>query len=414
MEETRQQRTCAAQGGLRVLVVVDDPSQRKEIARQLEGAGYAVETAPGAAQALEKSEGFRPQIVLADGHRDGMDGVALCRALRRQKNARAPHFVLLTSDDGEDALAQAFDAGVDDIIAKPVTPRVLLARLQGGARLIRLQMELEGARREQAEHARLMQQIQQAHKMQAIGKLTGGIAHNFNNHLAAILGYAELAQEMFPDVGDGQLAEFLQCIHQAGSEARNLVVSLRAFSQGGGDGRETTLKGAMLADVVGLLRPILSASIQLGTDFDEDIPLVLVNEEQVHQMVMNLCINAREAINGSGEIRLALKRAQGVRADCSSCHEWLGGEYLELSVRDTGKGMAADTIERVFDPFYSTKEVGQGTGLGLSIVHGIMHGYGGHVLVESAPGEGSNFRLLFPLGRGVPDGKAGEMRREGR
>ena len=396
MAQALQQVVPPVQNGLRVLVVDDDPFVLEEVALHLLGAGYAVETALNATQALEKCEDFHPQMVLTDWHMAGMDGLQLCQTLRRQKGGQLLYIVLLTSDDAEDALVQAFDAGVDDFIPKPVTPRVLLARVQGGARLVRLQMEVENARREQDERARQAQQIQQAHKMQAIGKLTGGIAHNFNNHLAAILGYAELAQEMFPGVGDGQLDEFLQCIHQAGSEARDLVVSLRSFSEGGGDVRKTPLMGVMLDDIVRMLRPILTATTSLQTDFDDAIPLVMVNQEQVYQMVMSLCINAREAMDSTGEIRLSLKPKRRVQGNCASCHQWLNGDYLALSVRDSGRGMDAASIERAFDPFYSTKEVGQGTGLGLSIVHGIMHGYEGHVLVDSAPGRGSEFHLLFP------------------
>jgi len=382
---------------LRILVVDDDPFILQEIALHLMGAGYRVDTAGSAVQALEKMDSFHPKIVLTDWIMEGMDGLELCRQLRQRKNGRLLYIILLTSHDGEDSLVKAFDAGSDDYIPKPVSPRILLARVQAGARLARLQLEVEQARREQAERERMAQQIQRAHKMQAIGTLTGGIAHNFNNYLAAILGYTELAKEMFPGVGDGQLDEFLDNIQQAGSEARDLVVSLRSFSNGGSDSRKLPLLGVMLGDIVRMLQPVMTASIQLKADFDEDVPLVLVSQDQMYQMMMSLCINAREAMEGVGEISLRLRHVRDVHACCASCHEWQHDDYLELSVCDSGRGIDAETLQRMFDPFFSSKDVGRGTGLGLSVVHGIMHGCDGHILVDSEVGKGSCFRLLFPV-----------------
>ncbi|HEC19950.1 MAG TPA: hybrid sensor histidine kinase/response regulator [Gammaproteobacteria bacterium] len=382
---------------LRILVVDDDPFILQEIALHLMGAGYRVETAESAAQALEKMDSFHPKIVLTDWIMEGMDGLELCRQLRQRKNGRLLYIILLTSHDAEDSLVKAFNAGTDDYIPKPVSPRILLARVQAGARLARLQLEVEQARREQAERERMAQQIQRAHKMQAIGTLTGGIAHNFNNYLAAILGYSELAREMFPGIGDGQLDEFLDNIQQAGNEARDLVVSLRSFSNGGSESRKVPLLGVMLDDIVRMLQPVMTASIRLKADFDKDVPLVLVSQDQMYQMMMSLCINAREAMDGVGEISLCLRYVHDVHACCASCHEWLHDDYLELSVCDSGRGIDAETLQRVFDPFFSSKDVGRGTGLGLSVVHGILHGCGGHILVDSEVGKGSCFRLLFPV-----------------
>ncbi len=394
MEELHEQPPVKS---LRILVVDDDPFILQEIALHLIGDGYLVESAESAAQALEKMDVFHPEIILTDWVMNGMDGLQLCQALRQRKNGQLLYIILLTSHDAEDSLVKAFAAGVDDYIPKPLTPRILLARVQAGARLVRLQIEVDQARREQAENARMAQQIQRAHKMQAIGKLTGGIAHNFNNHLAAILGYAELAREMFAGVGDGQLDEFLENIQQAGSEARDLVISLRSFSSGDGNSCKIPLIGVMLDDIVRMLQPVMTASTVLKTNFDEKIPLILVNQDQIYQMVMSLCINAREAMDGEGEICLHLRHVRNVHASCTSCHEWLNDDFVELSVRDSGRGIDAETLQRVFDPFFSNKEVGRSTGLGLSVVHGIMHGCGGHILVDSETGEGSHFRLLFPV-----------------
>ena len=175
------------------------------------------------------------------------------------------------------------------------------------------------------------------------------------------------------------------------------MVSLRSFSNGDSDSRKIPLMGVMLDDIVRMLQPVMTASTMLKTNFGKEIPLVLVDQNQMYQMVMSLCINAREAMDGNGEICLNLQFLRDIRATCASCHEWLSDDFVELSVSDSGRGMDAETLQRVFDPFFSNKEVGQGTGLGLSVVHGIMHGCGGHILVDSDIGQGSNFRLLFPV-----------------
>lgn len=252
-------------------------------------------------------------------------------------------------------------------------------------------------RNAQRERQRLTNQLQQAQKTQALGNLIGGIAHNFNNSLATILGYAELAKDIYADVDGGQLAGFLGSIHQAGVEARDLVTALLNFSETPSSERNDLLLAPMLDDVLRMLRPLLTSSIDIRTDFSSDLPEIRVNTSQVHQMLMGLCINAREAMPDSGRIDIGLRRTHLKALSCASCQKSITGDFVELSVADTGRGMAPELLPRLFEPFFTTKEIGKATGLGLSTVHGMMHGYGGHILGESAPGKGTSFRLLFPV-----------------
>ena len=238
-------------------------------------------------------------------------------------------------------------------------------------------------------------QLRQSQKMEAIGTLAGGIAHDFNNVISAIIGNVELARE---DVGAGHPAmQSLDEIRKASRRARDLVSQILAFSRAQPQPRQAVALAPLVEEVVRLLRATLPAGIELGTTLAEDVPSVLADPTQIHQILMNLCTNAWHAMDdGRGRIGIQIdsivlgKNAVRTHADLQP------GRYARLSVRDTGKGMDAATLERIFEPFFTTKEVGEGTGLGLSVVHGIMRGYQGAIEVNSQPGGGTTFHLYFP------------------
>ena len=254
-----------------------------------------------------------------------------------------------------------------------------------------------GIKRDITERQQLQRQLQQAQKMEAIGQLTGGIAHDFNNMLASIMGYTELAREEITQYRDEKLERYLGEVYNSGKRARDLVAQMLAFSRGG----KLELKPLMLAPLIKeslkMLGSTLPSSIELHTEFEEGLPPVMTDPVQLHQMVMNLCINARDAMQGKGSMTIGLRCISGIATECRSCHERVTGDHIELFVQDTGHGIEPEQLDRIFDPFFTTKEVGKGTGMGLSMVHGIMHDHGGHVLVDSEPDRGSTFRLLFPL-----------------
>jgi CheY-like chemotaxis protein len=145
-----------------------------------------------------------------------------------------------------------------------------------------------------------------------------------------------------------------------------------------------------------MLRATLPATLELTHRVEGD-PVARVDPVQAHQVLLNLCINARDAMNESGRITVTARRVHVAEMTCASCRHRFSGEYAELAVADGGSGIAPEVLERMFDPFFSTKEIGQGTGMGLSIVHGVVHDHGGHVLVESGRGAGTTFRVLLPL-----------------
>ena len=250
--------------------------------------------------------------------------------------------------------------------------------------------------RDQTDRLSLEDQLNQAQKMEALGQLTGGIAHDFNNILCIIIAYAELAQD--DKISQEKIQKSLQEILRAGERARDLVAQMLVFSRGAGKQEKRVIDVApLLMESMKLLRPVLPSSIDLNFNIDDDLAHVKADPVQINQLVMNLFINARDAMGESGLIELGVRNVELDTAVCSSCFQAVSGEFVEISVTDNGPGIDAEKLKRVFEPFFTTKDVGKGTGMGLAMVHGIMHNCNGHVMVDSVPGAGSRFRLLFPV-----------------
>jgi CheY-like chemotaxis protein len=153
----------------------------------------------------------------------------------------------------------------------------------------------------------------------------------------------------------------------------------------------------LVKESVKLLRSTLPSSIEIQTDLRADVPSVLLDPVQIDQVLLNLCINARDAVSGTGTIHVSVRRVEGLEHVCASCRKPVRGEEMvEISVQDSGCGIPSAIIDRIFEPFFSTKEVGKGSGMGLATVHGIVHEHGGHVVVETAVDQGTTFRVLFP------------------
>ena len=267
----------------------------------------------------------------------------------------------------------------------------------------------------EAEQKALEAQLLQAQKMELVGHLTGGIAHDFNNILASILGYAELMQ-MSPDIRkNANLGKYLQEILQSGIRAKDLVAQLLTFSHKRVAATEAISVAPIVEEVMQLLRSTIPASISIRTVIGDELPEVLISPVQLHQIVMNLAVNARDAIDGTGsiDVRVESRHVDQARV-CDACHLEFGGHLVLISVRDSGSGIPQANLSRIFDPFFTTKGVGKGSGLGLSVLHGIVHSANGHLAVRTKPGEGTEFRIFLPAQ--VPEARssdpAGESARE--
>ncbi|MFP5467940.1 MAG: PAS domain-containing protein [Gammaproteobacteria bacterium] len=243
----------------------------------------------------------------------------------------------------------------------------------------------------------LESQLQESQKMEAIGTLAGGVAHDFNNLLAAILGNLTLARE---DVDAGHPAqESLAEIHRAALRARQLVQQILAFSRRQSQSMEQQALRPLVEEALTLMRSLLPAGVRLNTRIPSAGLTVRADSTQIQQVVMNLCTNAWQSMRGrAGEITVTLRSCE-VEQELSLFKggRLAPGRYACLSVADSGQGISAEHLNRIFEPFYTTKPPGEGTGLGLSVVHGIVTAHQGAIDVHSLPGEGTCFDLYFPM-----------------
>ena len=251
------------------------------------------------------------------------------------------------------------------------------------------------------EHKNLEIQFAQSQKMQAVGQLAGGVAHDFNNLLTAMIGFSDLLLSRHgPD--DPSFSD-IQQIKQNANRATNLVRQLLAFS------RQQELEPVVLditealADLSNLLGRLIGENIELQMGHDRDLWLLRVDRGQFDQVIINLAVNARDAMPGGGSVSIRTANTS-VEQSMQRGHDVMkAGDYVLIEVADTGTGIAKEDLSRIFEPFFSTKEVGAGTGLGLSTVYGIIHQTGGYIFVDSAPGEGTTFTIYLPRHDGAEE-----------
>jgi nitrogen-specific signal transduction histidine kinase/ActR/RegA family two-component response regulator len=241
--------------------------------------------------------------------------------------------------------------------------------------------------RQENERIRLVEELQQSRKMEAIGKLSGGIAHDFNNMLVPIIGYSESIMKS----GERATGEEMAAILKAARSAADLTKQLLAFSRKQILLRKPTNVSATVREMHGMLARILGEDIEVVSELEEKPWCVLADRGQLDQVVLNLCVNARDAMQRGGRLSISTENVALAEGE----DDRAGGEYLKLSVGDTGTGIAGEVIERMFEPFYTLKGP-NGTGLGLSVVLGIVEQHGGWIDIDSVEGTGSVFDVYLP------------------
>jgi two-component system, cell cycle sensor histidine kinase and response regulator CckA len=239
-------------------------------------------------------------------------------------------------------------------------------------------------------------QVQRAQKFEAVGQLAGGIAHDFNNVIGAILGWAELGEDHAASSGTPLLTYFKK-IHTQCDRVTSLIRQLLVFARRQILEPRNLKLNQTVGDVLSLLDKVIGKDIEIHTSLAEDLPVVQADPTQIEQVLLNLCINSRDAMPQGGLLTIETRNAEFSEQECRTDLGFQLGRFAELRVTDTGVGMNAAVRERIFEPFFTTKGTGKGSGLGLATVFGIVKQHGGFVHVESEPGEGSTFRVFLPV-----------------
>jgi two-component system cell cycle sensor histidine kinase/response regulator CckA len=377
-------------GPLRVLFVEDSPDDVALISRELNRHGFQCES-----KAVESRADFLSSI--KTGHWDvilsdhSMKGFTSADALHLlHDHGHDIPFIIVSGTIGEDAAVDAMRAGAHDYVLKQNLRRL-------GPAVQRELREAANRRMQRSTQAALQaseQRLRHAQKMESVGRLAAGIAHDFNNLLTVILGFTEFLIERLPR--DEDLHRNATEIRAAAQRATLLTRQLLAFS------RQQVLERRVvdLVAAVNRLQPMIARLIgeDVQVEFDLAAPpqWVLIDPGQFEQVVMNLIVNARDAMPAGGQLRIGIRREEIdlLRADDL---ELTPGSYVALSVTDTGEGITAEALEHIFEPFFTTKAPGRGTGLGLSTVFGIVRQSGGVIEVDSVVNRGSTFRLYFPV-----------------
>ncbi len=308
-------------------------------------------------------------------------GPSLCAAIEHAVATRASRVFEYTVNDG--ASARSFEISVAPLA------------LGGDSKLACVtQVDVTARRSALAACAADVEQLARAQRMQDIGRLTGGIAHDFNNVLASVLGFVRLAERALSSGRADRVPHYLGEIAQAGERARDMVTQMLTFSRGGVVSSERVDVTALARETLTLLRASIPTSIALTLDGDDTARFVVANATQLEQILLNLGVNARDALGEHGHITLGVSRRADHALRCDSCHREARGDWIVLTVRDDGPGIAAEARPRIFDPFYGTRD--GNSGMGLAVAHGIVHQHGGHLRVVDAPDGGACFEVLLP------------------
>ena len=386
---------------LRLLMVEDSEDDAAMLLRELRRGGYdvmheRVETSVALLAALNNQKW---ELVISDHsmpHFSGLDALNILRS-----NGSEVPFIFVSGTMGEEAAVAALKDGAQDYVMKTNLKRLVPA----------VQRELREAR-ERQERKQLERQVQQLHKFEAIGRLAGGIAHDFNNVIGAILGWAELCQE---EAKPGtHLHERLGKIKDQTKRAAGLTSQLLSFAR-----RQILQPKKIDLNIhvlqgMSLLRRVIGEHITVTVHTAHDLNVALVDPVQADQVLMNLCLNARDAMPNGGQLVINTSNVE-IGEEFRSLHSYARpGSYVLLSVSDNGIGMEPKTVEQIFEPFFTTKDLGKGTGLGLATVYGIVKQHGGFIEVDSAPGKGTTFQVYLPAGSGAPETREAQSEEKAR
>jgi len=374
----------------RILIADDDQMILESLKALLKFKGYYVKTIESAKDALACLNLETFDLAILDIMMPEMTGFELLDSLDRSNLDTM--FMIMTGDSSMEYAIEAVRKRANDYIRKPFEPDEFLMRVE----MVLKQKRLKDERKQvEAEKKSLEKQLQYSQKMETIGTLAGGIAHDFNNMLGIIIGSAELALESI-DNGDS-VARYLNKILTASNRAEEMANRLLSFSRLADSEKKPIDLMNIIDESLKLIRSSLPTNIVIRRNFPDETFSIMGNSTQMNQVIINLCTNAAHAMDRFGGIMDVSLANILLDGKDTSYHDLVQGAYVRLSVSDNGHGIDSEIIDRIFDPYFTTKELGKGTGMGLTMVHGIVKNHGGGIKVTSEKGKGSQFDILLPL-----------------
>ncbi|MBC2711266.1 MAG: response regulator [Desulfosarcina sp.] len=375
----------------KILICDDEPLMTESIKAILGAGNYRVQTTNSSRHALTLIHAESPDVVILDVMMPEMTGFEVLDAVDRERCDTT--FIIVTGEASVDSAIEAIRKGAGDYLRKPFEPDELIIRVENVLKQRQMKHDHMCV---QAEKRQLKNQLRQSQKMEAIGTLAGGIAHDFNNVLSIILGNTELALADMPD--EHTARNNLERILTASLRAREMIQQLLSFSRKEESGRKPIRLNSVIAESLKLMRASLPTDVSIERNICETECTTIADATQIHQIMLNLCTNAAHAMEPNGGVlTIQLEPVTLDDATAADINGLAPGNYARLVVADTGRGIEKDIIDRIFDPYFTTKETGKGTGMGLSVVHGIIKGNGGAIRAFSHPGQFTEFHLYLPV-----------------
>ncbi len=381
------------------ILVIDDTPDNLIIMSTLLEDQYTVKVANRGEKGLKIARSYpQPDLILLDIMMPEMDGYEVCELLKADPKTADIPIIFLTAKIEVDDEISGFTLGAVDYITKPIKADVTLAR-------IKRHLAIKAVQDKQRDKSlKLRDRLEHMQKLSSLGQLTAGVAHEFNNILSTIMGYTEVSKMILDDISVDtfkiDLGHNLNGVETSVKKAAGLIQKMLIYCN---QHELNDVKSMHIKPTINVLNEVLlaldstaMAKTKLTVLCTEDIR---IDSTALNQVVTNLISNAHYAIKNmpNGQVNLSLQMTNLDEMQCSACGSTISGAFIKLRISDNSTGMDAETLTRVFDPFFTTKPVGDGVGLGLSVVSGIMHQANGHIVVKSKLGEGSVFKLFFPL-----------------